>query len=401
MTTTGQTTATRRHTTTPRAAESRRFQAVRPVDVELELAQRSQRYHAMMSPLLATAGALGAWLLAAHDGGASSAAGYWGLTTALLFAGYVAAAIGARMPAGRPDALWWLATTLVLLAAACLGTGAALLLSAEDLWLACVVGATLCGLAMVCMAGRPLRFAAFAALLLGPLAIAAMAAPAADRLLALAMGGSFAAMVTAHALLSSAMTAALRSEARHRATLGRLEVANEVLFADREVLHTESRTDALTGAANRRHLEEMLQSEWNRCRRSGSPLSCLLLDIDHFKDFNDHYGHDGGDGCLRQVAALLMGKIRRAGDVVARYGGEEFVVLLPETGGEGATTVAEVTISLGVATLVPDSERLASELLKAADLALYEAKRSGRNCVVMADAETLESARMAARGLLG
>ena len=125
-----------------------------------------------------------------------------------------------------------------------------------------------------------------------------------------------------------------------------------------------------------------------------------MLDIDHFKAYNDHYGHGGGDRCRKSVADILSNSTRRAGDLVARYGGEEFVLLLPETGNVGATTVADLlkiavngaaiehlgsplnsvlTLSLGVATLLPESDRMPDELLKAADFALYEAKRNGRN----------------------
>lgn len=167
-----------------------------------------------------------------------------------------------------------------------------------------------------------------------------------------------------------------------------------------------ARTDGLTGLANRRSFDEALAVEWRRAKREGTPLSLLLVDIDRFKLFNDHYGHLAGDACLRDVAGVISAAVRRPADLVARYGGEEMVVLLPNTHADGAQAVAEqvraaveaaglahaanqplglVTISIGVATVVPvpvpEASIAPEALVAAADEALYRSKRGGRNCV--------------------
>jgi diguanylate cyclase (GGDEF)-like protein len=160
--------------------------------------------------------------------------------------------------------------------------------------------------------------------------------------------------------------------------------------------------DELTGVANRRSFNRVMAHEWARAAREAAPLSLLMIDIDSFKAYNDHYGHQSGDECLRRVAAALTGAARRPGDHVARYGGEEFTVLLPQTGGPGALTVAEslraaveglnlpharspshgrVTISVGVASTLPERRGCSDSLVAAADRAMYEAKSDGRNCV--------------------
>jgi len=161
-------------------------------------------------------------------------------------------------------------------------------------------------------------------------------------------------------------------------------------------------TDALTGIANRRHFDAVLASEWGRAARSGHPLTLGLIDLDWFKKYNDHYGHQAGDECLRQVAKVLTDKIRRSGDLVARYGGEEFVFIAPETDREQAMQLAKivcqairelalphvfsdfgcVTLSIGVATLIPLSDQTSDVLLGTADEMLYRAKAEGRNRVV-------------------
>jgi two-component system chemotaxis family response regulator WspR len=167
-----------------------------------------------------------------------------------------------------------------------------------------------------------------------------------------------------------------------------------------------AREDALTGLANRRALDEHLQSEWRRSVRDQLPLSFALIDLDYFKLYNDLYGHVRGDECLRTVATAIAGRARRPGDLVARYGGEEIGMLLPNTSEEGARAVGEglrrviealalphagridseavVTASVGVATLVPRLADEARTLIEAADGALYQAKRRGRNRVVHA-----------------
>ncbi|MDE1182255.1 sensor domain-containing diguanylate cyclase [Paraburkholderia sp.] len=160
-------------------------------------------------------------------------------------------------------------------------------------------------------------------------------------------------------------------------------------------------TDPLTGLANRRLLDARLDDEWQRARRTGSPLSVLFIDIDHFKRFNDTHGHASGDDALVAVAECIASTVRRSVDLVARYGGEEFAVVLPDTPADGAATVAEsirrkvqamqfdagigaiatVTVSIGSATGAPDSVGSALALLATADERLYLAKSAGRNRV--------------------
>jgi diguanylate cyclase (GGDEF)-like protein len=158
--------------------------------------------------------------------------------------------------------------------------------------------------------------------------------------------------------------------------------------------------DGLTGVHNRRHFDERLAAEWGRAARSGSALSLLLIDVDHFKRFNDRHGHQAGDDCLRRVAAALKSGLRRPCDFIARYGGEEFVCLLPDTASAGAVVLAEqlgaavmalciehgdspvapvVTVSLGVCTQTAQLQGSAADLLRAADAQLYRAKSEGRN----------------------
>lgn len=158
--------------------------------------------------------------------------------------------------------------------------------------------------------------------------------------------------------------------------------------------------DGLTGVSNRRMFDDRLPVEWGRAQRNGAALTLIMLDVDSFKAYNDHYGHQAGDDCLRQIAAVLQAELRRPADLVARYGGEEFVCLLPDTGFDDGMALAQrmlnavkalaiahhfsaaepvVTISLGVATRERVSEdSRAAYLLALADSQLYQAKRSGR-----------------------
>jgi diguanylate cyclase (GGDEF)-like protein len=165
------------------------------------------------------------------------------------------------------------------------------------------------------------------------------------------------------------------------------------------------RLDSLTGIPNRRLFEEELSKEWARAKRDHAPLSLIMADIDHFKEYNDHYGHPAGDLCLVDVAQAMHHALSRPGDVVARIGGEEFAFLLPETDLSGAISVAEqirerilalnlpheaspvashVTLSFGVSSSELACVSLPAELIRTSDIALYEAKRCGRNQIVAA-----------------
>lgn len=166
-------------------------------------------------------------------------------------------------------------------------------------------------------------------------------------------------------------------------------------------LEVQSNTDGLTDIANRRGFDHMLEQEWNRGQRAGTPLALIMLDVDYFKRFNDHYGHLAGDACLRSISRVLAQAGRRAGEIVARYGGEEFVVLLPNSSEQHARETARhiqqkvwslalphvesihgiVTVSFGVACLLPCAQLSPEDLLRHADAALYRAKQSGRNCI--------------------
>jgi diguanylate cyclase (GGDEF)-like protein/PAS domain S-box-containing protein len=157
--------------------------------------------------------------------------------------------------------------------------------------------------------------------------------------------------------------------------------------------------DGLTGIANRRSFDDTLKREWRRTMRDVQPLSLLMVDVDHFKNYNDTHGHIAGDECLKRVALAMSDQMHRASDVVARYGGEEFGVILPNSSLEGATIVAErlrktveelalpfagsefghVTVSVGAASVIPSPLIDSWQLISAADNALYEAKGAGRN----------------------
>lgn len=165
-----------------------------------------------------------------------------------------------------------------------------------------------------------------------------------------------------------------------------------------------SSRDSLTGIANRRHFDDFLNREWRRGFRDKIPLSLSLVDIDYFKKYNDGYGHQGGDNCLKQVAKKLSDTVRRPGDLVARYGGEEFVIVLGSTEVKEAAVIAEkiratieemkilhkyreggsvLTISVGVAGFIPNKNMSTAKLIEEADIALYKAKEAGRNNVVV------------------
>jgi len=170
-------------------------------------------------------------------------------------------------------------------------------------------------------------------------------------------------------------------------------------------LREQSAQDALTGIPNRRSFDTAFEQEWNHATRSGKPLALILADVDHFKRYNDTYGHQKGDDCLKAVAGAMRHAARRKVDMVARYGGEEFAMLLPDTPAVSALLVAgrvlelvrdlrlphqnsstsdHITISLGVCATVPSAETRPEQLVKVADAALYDAKSKGRNQAVLA-----------------
>jgi diguanylate cyclase (GGDEF)-like protein len=166
-------------------------------------------------------------------------------------------------------------------------------------------------------------------------------------------------------------------------------------------LEQASMTDSLTGVGNRRLFDRQLNHEWLVARRNGTVVSLLMIDVDHFKLYNDTYGHQDGDQCLQTIAEVISAQIKREADLVARYGGEEFAVILPDVALDGAQKVAErirqavddlgipnveaakapwITVSVGYASMSPQSGQDCEEIVRCADQALYQAKKAGRNC---------------------
>lgn len=202
-------------------------------------------------------------------------------------------------------------------------------------------------------------------------------------------------------VLSAKMMAMQRiAEMRHQL----LRISAELEQANDE-LQRKADLDGLTGIANRRHLDRHLQAQAALCQRHKIPLSVIMLDLDHFKTYNDNYGHLAGDSCLKKVAKVMQRQVQRPTDLVGRYGGEEFSVILPDTDETGAQILAEkirqsvsalaiphennsaaphVTLSLGVATCVPEPGFNPADLVSRADKALYQAKQAGRNRVSQA-----------------
>jgi len=186
---------------------------------------------------------------------------------------------------------------------------------------------------------------------------------------------------------------------------GSLRDRNRQLQDARRQLTDLANVDELTGLGNRRLVNKVLQEEINRARRTGTEISVILIDVDYFKSYNDTYGHPAGDAVLQQLADLMQRATSRAGEVVARYGGEEFMLILPganrhsaqrtadrlkelvidERISHGASSVANIiTVSQGIATVVPDSEMQPSDVIDLADAALYSAKDTGRNAIAVA-----------------
>lgn len=197
--------------------------------------------------------------------------------------------------------------------------------------------------------------------------------------------------------------ALLQSRARARGMARELRELNERLTLNNRKLEELTRTDPLTGIANRRRFEGAYAEAWKQCRLTGQPLSLLMIDLDHFKAINDQHGHAVGDGCLIEVVRQLGAALQQDSQLLARYGGEEFVVLAPDLDAAGALELAagirlriesceltllaggsvpiRLTTSVGVATVVPTDSDQPGQLRDVADSALYEAKRAGRNCV--------------------
>ncbi len=183
---------------------------------------------------------------------------------------------------------------------------------------------------------------------------------------------------------------------------------NQVLKLQ-QILKDQSLLDGLTNIPNRRRFDEYIESEWKRSLRNAMPLAVILIDIDAFKPYNDHYGHGQGDDCLKNVARVFHDGLKRSADLAARYGGEEFGVILPDTDLKGGLTLAEelrrkveelhiphqcspvqnnVTVSMGVAAMVPAKEISPKTIIEQADKALYRAKETGRNRVLAAQDAT-------------
>ncbi|TNF33043.1 MAG: diguanylate cyclase [Gammaproteobacteria bacterium] len=223
-------------------------------------------------------------------------------------------------------------------------------------------------------------------------------------------GDDYLAKPVNHTVLEAKMKAMQRiAVMRHQL----LDVTHELEMANSELKQLVN-VDGLTGLSNRRHMEEALRIEIARCTRNQSPLTIALVDVDHFKAYNDHYGHLEGDDCLKKVAEALRSICKRPTDVVARYGGEEFALILTDTPPDGAIKMAELanqsvrdlkiphlkssaadvcTVSVGVYSCIPQPGEKADLLLERADSLLYKAKNSGRNHVESGMCKLLQKMR--------
>ncbi len=196
----------------------------------------------------------------------------------------------------------------------------------------------------------------------------------------------------------------LKQDAKRSLSEEQLKQNHEQIKILNNSLDQLSKKDSLTNLYNRRYFDEMAQHEWNRSIRTQNPLTCILLDIDHFKKYNDHYGHQAGDKCIKDISDLLRQSFKRSGDIVARYGGEEFIIIMPDSSEEEAKvaiikfqialkklciphkasdTDQHVTISAGIIVQVPSTNSTIESFVKKADKALYLAKKAGRNQWIM------------------
>jgi diguanylate cyclase (GGDEF)-like protein len=192
----------------------------------------------------------------------------------------------------------------------------------------------------------------------------------------------------------------VRNITERKQTEQRIQHLVQQLEIEKKAAQHNAITDSLTGLANRRYFDEALNLDFHRMKRSKTPFSLIMLDVDHFKKFNDHYGHIAGDDCLRKIGMVLRSLVGRVTDTVARYGGEEFVVILPDTDEKGAASLAErirlkveelaiphatsevakvLSITLGVVTVYSTELSSPEQILSLADEALYKAKNEGRN----------------------
>ena len=206
------------------------------------------------------------------------------------------------------------------------------------------------------------------------------------------------------ASITGSMDYSMRAQIRNQDEIGALSRDFNTMLglieANNQELKQLSETDPLTGLFNRLAMDKKLQQAWHLLIRTSDPLTVMLVDIDYFKAYNDHYGHQAGDDCLKKVAQILQNAAKRDSDMVARYGGEEFLIVLPGTSRASAQNIAavlqqhipeeniehsassvdsRVTVSIGIAAQVPSPAESVSELIGAADRALYQAKENGRN----------------------